>query len=165
MADQNYKIRFKIANSELEIEGDKTFVDEKFTLLLKELRLNPTNFQYQGSNSPEIQNPSTAPQPPSGKIPIKQFIAEKKPSGSLQVAVVIAYYIWKYEGKETFPSDYLKQIWIASGCKPSNNLKQTLIDCKTKHGWIEMPTRGLYKISEHGIYLVESELPIKKGGV
>jgi hypothetical protein len=162
MTEQNYKIRFKIEGSEIEVEGDKNFVDEKFNFLLKELQLRPPPSLTERKSIREAgtfpRDTSTAIQKPN----IKEFIADKKPSGSLQTAVVIAYYLLKYERKDTFVDEDLRKIWIASGCKPSKNLPQTMIDCKTKHGWFELVSRGTYKISDHGIYLVESELPSKK---
>jgi hypothetical protein len=162
MAEQNYKIRFKIGGSEIEVEGDKTFVDEKFSVLLKELKSNPTkeipsepNLQQKTVESISISSPT------GQKLNIKELIANKKPSGALQVAVVVAYYLLRNEGKNTFTDEDLRKIWIASGCKPSKNLLQTMNDCKQKHGWFDLVSRGTYQITDHGLYLVETELPKK----
>jgi hypothetical protein len=163
MTEQNYKIRLKIEGSEIEVEGDKNFVDEKFSFLLKEIRLKlPTPILAErklvGGSDAVHKDPSTVIQKPN----IKVLIAEKKPSGFLQTAVVIAYYLLKYEGKETFIDEDLREIWIASGCKPSKKLPQVMIDCKLEHGWFDRVSRGKYKITDQGIYLVEAELPSKK---
>jgi len=90
---------------------------------------------------------------------IKDFIKEKKPQGALQTTVVLAYYMNKFEGKETFTKDDLKKYWTVSGQKPPKNIWQSAIDGKNRYGWYEEVSKGEYKISPHGIYFVENELP------
>jgi hypothetical protein len=159
MTEQIYKIRLKLGIGELEIEGDKSFVTENLHNLLQELHtrsmINPTPDLKITTNV----EPATLKQTlVSAKPNLKEFVAETKPSGSLKVAVVLAYYLYKFEKKETFIEDDLKRLWIASGLKPTNSYNQTMNDCKKRHGWFDNPERGIYQITEHGIYFVESEL-------
>ncbi len=93
---------------------------------------------------------------------IKEFIKEKKPKGAMQTSVVLAYYLIKYEGKNSFTREDMKKIWAVSGQKPPKNIWQTVIDGKNRYGWYEEVSKGEYKLSPHGIYFVEHELPKEK---
>ncbi len=79
----------------------------------------------------------------------------------MQTAVVLAYYLKKYEGKETFTKEDIKKIWAASARKPPKKIWQSVIDGKNRYRWFEEVSRGKYRLSPHGIYFVENELPKK----
>jgi hypothetical protein len=163
MVEQTYKIRFKTGSSEIEIEGDKIFVEEKLSFLLKEIKSNPTTVNNAEPSTQRKKVESIGASTSAGEKPqIKAFIAEKQPNSGVKIATVIAYYLFKFEGKNTFVDDDIKKLWIASGCKPPKALHQMLIDCKNEKGWFDFVSRGTYKINEHGIYFVEYEMPEKK---
>jgi len=163
MNEKNYKTRVKIGNVEIEVEGDKEFVKEEISSLLKQLKSIPVE-EVRPKEEMEVMTAEKQPVLETGKPPIKEFIDEKRPSKSLQTAVVLAYYLFKFEKRETFKEEDLKKIWIASGVKPPKKMKirQTVTDGKSKYGWFEKVSRGQYKLSPHGVYFVEKELPKKK---
>ncbi len=157
-----YRIRVNLTDKEIEVEGDKDFVKEEIKALLeaiKEISLKPPKSTYSEETS-EIEDVKV--QNIGDKPYIKDFIAQKNPSGSLQTAVTLACYLYKYEGKNTFNKDDIKKIWVASGKKPPKKIWQAVIDGKNRYQWFEEVSRGEYKISPHGIYFVENELPKKK---
>jgi hypothetical protein len=159
MNEQTYKIRVNLSNKEIEVEGDKEFVREEIRVLLKEI--SRTSFEHTIPEEPsdvDISEEQTSEEKPY----IKDFINWKNPNGAIQTAVALAYYLYKYEDKETFNKEDIKKLWIASGQKPPKKIWQAVIDGKNRHQWYEEVSRGVYKISPHGIYFVENELPKKK---
>ena len=156
MEAKTYKIRINLSDGEIEIEGDKEFVKSEIKELLEELYIRYVH-PKEPSQTLKKEEGETQEKPY-----IKEFIKEKNPAGSLQTAVVLAYYLWKYEGKETFTKDDIKKIWIASGQKPPKNIWQSVIDGKNRYQWFEEVSRGEYKLSPHGIYFVENELSKKE---
>lgn len=159
MEGEVYKIRINLQSGEVEVEGDKEFVKTEVKMLLEELQ-KPTSRYVPVKESSQIEKKEE--KEIQGRKPyIKEFIEEKKPSGAMQIAVVLAYYLKKYEGKETFTKEDIKKIWIASGQKPPKKIWQSVIDGKRRHQWYEEVSRGEYELSLHGIYFVENELPKK----
>ncbi|WP_456397554.1 hypothetical protein [Desulfurobacterium sp.] len=163
MEEKTYRIRINLQNGEIEVEGDKEFVRAEVEILIEKLQKLRDPFIKQPSYDREISEIETKkPEIQEKKPHIREFINEKRPSGGLQTAVVLAYYLYKYEGKETFTKEDLKDIWAASGQKPTKKMWQSVIDGKNRYRWYEEVSRGVYKISPHGIYFVENELPKKK---
>lgn len=160
MEEKTYRIKINLKNGEIEVEGDKEFVKAEVEILIEKLR---ESIVKQASYERDISEIVTKkPEIQEKKPHIKEFINEKKPSGGLQTAVVLAYYLNKYEGKETFTKGDLKNIWAASGQRPTKKMWQSVIDGKNRYRWYEEASRGVYKISAHGVYFVENELPKKK---
>ena len=157
MEEKTYKIRINLSDGMIEVEGDKDFVKSEIRELLEEIQKYKAKYIH--SKKLSQVNEIKEEEIQENKLHIKEFIEEKKPSNSLQTAVVLAYYLWKYEGKETFTVEDLKKIWVASGQKPPKRIRQSIIDAKRHHNWFENVSRGAYKLSPHGIYFVENELP------
>lgn len=157
MEEKTYRIRINFRSGEIEVEGDKEFVKAEVEALIEKLQESFIKHpSYEGNIfESETKKPETQEKKPH----IKEFISEKRPSGGLQTAVVLAYYLRKYEGKETFTKEDLKNIWAASGQKPTKKMWQSVIDGKNRYRWYEEVSRGVYKISPHGIYFIEEELP------
>ncbi len=162
MGEKTYRIRINLTNGEIEVEGDKNFVKAETKVLIEELR-KYHNIYIPPKESYPIQQKQKEEMETKEKKPyIKEFIKEKKPSGAMQTAVVLAYYLKKYEGKETFTKEDIKKIWTASGQKPPKKIWQSVIDGKNRYQWFEQVSKGEYKLSPHGIYFVENELPKDK---
>lgn len=160
MEEKTCRIRINLSNGEIEVEGDKDFVKAEIKALLEELRKYPKIYTPSKESYPiqEKEKVETKEKKPH----IKEFIKEKKPSGALQTAVVLAYYLKEYEGKETFTKEDIMKIWTASGQKPPKKIWQSVIDGKNRYQWFEQVSKGECKLSPHGIYFVENELPKKK---
>lgn len=159
MEQKTYRIRVRLQSCEIEVEGDKEFVKEEIRALLEEFQKIHEVFSSQREPAQKLES-----MPEQKKPYIKEFIEEKNPSGAQQTAVVLAYYLKEYEGKETFNKEDIKKIWIASGRKPPRKIWQSVIDGKNRYQWFEEVSRGEYKISPHGIYFVRDELPKKRRG-
>lgn len=160
MENKMYRIKINLQSGEIEVEGDKEFVKTETKELLDRL-------QKLSIRRPPVKETTEIEEVEQGKAEeakpyIKEFIEEKKPKGALQTAVVLAYYLTKYEGKETFTREDMKKMWTVSGQKPPKNIWQAMIDGKNRYGWYEEVSKGEYKISLHGIYFVEHELPKEK---
>ncbi|RKX56108.1 MAG: hypothetical protein DRP29_09895, partial [Thermodesulfobacteriota bacterium] len=159
MEQKTYKIRINLQNGEIEVEGDKEFVETEIKTLLEEFqKLRKVYASLEESAQLEKEQKSILKEK---KPYIKEFVKEKNPSTAQETAVVLAYYLKEYERKETFNAEDIKKIWTASGWKPPKKIWQSVIDGKNRYQWFEEVSRGEYKISPHGIYFVENELPKK----
>ncbi len=159
MEEKIYRIKINLQSGEIEVEGDKEFVKTEIERLLDKLQKRHIKYPL-ARETAEIGKVEEGKF--EGKKPyIKEFIKEKKPNGALQTSVVLAYYLTKYERKETFTKEDMKKMWTVSGRKPPKKIWQAVVDGKNRYGWYEEVSRGEYKISPHGIYFVEHEIPKK----
>jgi len=161
MDEKLFRIKINLSDREIEIEGDKDFIKEELYQLLGELKASEeTKVGTEGTYTPGEPTES------SGKnesIPyIKTFVKEKNPQSAKDTAVVIAYYLYKYKNKPSFDKKTLEEWWRAAGAKPPKHIWQSVIDSKNENKWFELVSKGEYKISTHGIYHVENELPEQK---
>ena len=162
--EYKYRIKINLQSGEIEVEGDKEFVKKEIIELLEKLEtkyIPEKNVQAVSEQSDETKE---LLETEKQKIYIKDFVVQKDPKNAQEAIVVMAYYLSKFENKETFSAEDLKTLWTASGVKvkPPKKMNQAIIDAKNRHGWFDRVKTKIYKINEHGIYFVENELPKKK---
>jgi hypothetical protein len=93
MSDANYRIRYKKGDFEIEVQGDKAWVEGKFEELRKDM---PTQITPPTFLSPQ----TTAPTAVDTKLPssLAEFIKSKgSPSEHTDIEVLCAYWLLKKE--------------------------------------------------------------------
>lgn len=96
MSDSNYRIKYKRGDFEIEVQGDKVWVDNKFDELRKEIPPKSTPQVYPIAPTPAA---ATGEQTLPGSL--VEFIRLKNPSQHTDRIVVFAYWLFK---KENMPS-------------------------------------------------------------
>ena len=161
------RVRIKIGKNELEIEGNEDFVKEEIEKLFEKIewrreekQIEEDSRQVENKKVEENQfNESDKDEVNYEKPYIKDFANDKNPSSNQEKALVLAYYLKKYEGKEKFGVEDIKELWIVSEFKPPKYIKQTLRDVKNKKRWFERVDSGIYELTMHGEHFVKRELP------
>src|SRR5260221_8588414 len=164
----NYKTKIKIGKIEIEVEGDKEHTSSEPLRLFDELQkkniFTKDIFSDAEPKSPFVDGAKSNGQNhfvnlnPGEKPHIKDFIAMKNTGSAYDTTLLLAYYLLKYEGKESFSEEDLKKLWVISGEKPPKAMWQAVIDCKNRKGWYEEVSKGVCKVSPTGIYHVEKEM-------
>lgn len=156
-----YRIKLKLGTTEIEVEGDRDFVEKKFEELF---------------NKVSRPIPQTKPSFEAGlrleKVPFPEFIAEVsrnigKEADDLtgpQKMIVIGYYFYKYEGRDFSYEDVKKATLEArlSGLANPRQYTPELI----RRGYIQEvePAAGekkRFKILRRGIQYVESNFQVE----
>jgi len=157
-AKGNYRVRIKVGDAELDIEGAQRGVVKIVEALSDVLR---------GSRKPPSVNASipaqsATPTPRSFPIDIRSFFAEKAPSSDVEAAAAAAYY-YQYlapqnERSETIDSDSLQQAFrLARRPLPKKTI-YTLTNARNA-GYLDSGgSPGLFRLNPVGYNLVEHTL-------
>lgn len=159
------KVKIELNGIAIEMEGDRVFIENNLQSTIKLLKeellqiagQNIVSLNQKDNNLSENHDVSA-----HKKITLAEFSQQKKPKSAQDAALIIAYYLYKYEGQEEFTADDLKKRWVETKVKPPKNIGQTIIDCAGRKRWFERTQPGKYRITEHGIYAVENLFPKKK---
>lgn len=118
--NQQYRIRVKTDHREIEIESsEKTFVEEKFNALSKQLNMLSSTNAMQGSYT-------------SGKKEsLNEFLGRVKPKSATEYTISIAYFLEKMEGLTEIAFKDIKEGFRRAKF-PHSNPSQALIDAKTQ---------------------------------
>ena len=160
--EKTCRIKLDLNGILIEMEGDKEFIENNLltiTKLLKEDLLQTKN--QLGLINNKLEDNQEEQQATTKKITLTEFCQQKKPKSAQDAALLIAYYLYKYEGQEEFTAEDLRNRWNETKVKPPKNISQTVIDCARKKRWFERTSARKYKITEHGIYDVENLFPKK----
>ena len=156
------RVKIELNGITVEMEGDKIFIENNLQSTIKLLKeeLLPVAsqniaFPNQKDNNLSENHDVSAHK----KITLAEFAQQKKPKSAQDAALIIAYYLYKYEGQEEFTADDIKKRWVETKVKPPKNFSQTIIDCARKKNWFERTKSRKYRITEHGIYTVENQFP------
>jgi len=158
--EPRYRIRVKFGSTEIEVQGDKEFVESKFNELLQSL-------------SKEITAAPEQPKITGERISFPEFIAEKsrnigKDPANLtgpQKMMSIAYYIYKYESRDFSYDD------VAAGASEARlsgltNPRQYTSDL-IKKGYLQEvqcpqeEKKKCFRILRRGIQFIESNFQVE----
>ncbi len=162
--EARYRIRVRFGTTEIEVQGDKEFVEKKYSELFEKL-----------STESPMARPSapTKLEAPVGKTPFPEFIAEKSRSvnkdpddltGS-QKMMVIAYYEYRYRGKD-FSYDDVAASASEARLSGLTNPRQYTSDL-IKKGYLQEvqcpqeEKKKCFRILRRGIQYVESDFQIE----
>jgi len=128
MLEVNYSIKYKKGDLEIEVQGDKAFVEEKFKELL-ELKSVTVSKET-------VSPPSTKPQGETGKrMSLAEFLKTKNPKGHDDKILVFGYFIEKIEGASSFNVDDIKKCYRDAKIPPTKNIP-TYTTLLTKKGYV-----------------------------
>jgi len=100
----------------------------------------------------DLRASSTAPS-------FKDFVAEKQPKNEGEFWTVAAYYLQKLRGISPVTLSHIYTCYAEVKRKPPTAFRQTLINTKNRHGWIEPDDQGNVNVPHRGVVYVEHDLP------
>ena len=157
---ETYRIRLRKANIEIEVEGDKEFVEKHIEELKKELlKITEETPSQEKTVSTIVEREEKELE----DISLAEFYKKKQPKDHNEIVVVFAYWLTVKESKEEFRPKDIEKCYSRIGIKKPTNIPQTMktLASGTKAYLIKTEKRGIYKISMLGKDLVEKELPHK----
>jgi len=145
-----YRVRISIGGLEIEIEGDKEFIEERFSDLSwldKFLeKVKPRESIKQGELIGE-------------KLSFTEYVDEIEPETHLQRFLTIAYYLHKHEGRDMTYDD-VKDYYQRVRWPTPKNLSDVMSDL-IKDGYMEeagkMNGKKAFRILRKGIKYVENK--------
>ncbi len=160
MVEQHYKIRIRRNEVEIEVEGDKEFVEKHIEEFKKELPKIAKE-----SSLKEKPVVSEIPKEKLGleKLSLAEFYKRKQPKGHNETVVVFAYWLTKERNKEEFNSKDILDCYDEARMKKPKNINQHIIKMAAgKKAYLTSGSeKGLHKLILPGEGFVEKELPGK----
>ncbi len=104
---------------------------------------------------------------PDGKISLRQFYADKKPSDQQQMLTVIVYYLYRILGIDKITINYiytgLRELADSGvSVRTPNDISQILRNIAKRKGWIDTSDANSLKTTIRGDNFVEQDLPKPK---
>lgn len=151
MSNENYKMRLKTDNFEIEVQGDKEFVIEKFNELKNGVKSAPTSkIKTEKQDIGEKQLPDTLP-----SFLKKINIPDKDPD----LMAVFAYWLYHKDGLDPINSTDIGDCYNLTRIKKSKNIGQALNRCAGKGYLIKLKEKKnnkvAYRISVDGENFVD----------
>lgn len=157
MKKNDYRVKFKIGDSEVEVEGAEAGVVKIVEALSEALKGLGRDVR---GPSAAIPAPSVASSTRTSSMDIRQFFAEKQPSSDVEAAAVAAYY-YQYladERQETIDPATLKEAFrLAKRPLPAKTIF-TLVNARNA-GYLDSGGEaGHFRLNSVGYNLVEHTL-------
>jgi len=156
MTEQNYRIKIKFGEVEIEAHGDKEFVEKHIGEFRKEMP-RIANELPSKEVTPEIPRERIE----LGKLSIAEFYKEKKPKEDIEAAVTIAYYLTASEKREEFTNREIEDEAKKLGYKLSNPADTLKKAASGKKAYVRKIEKGKWTLTLEGKRFVEEELPRK----
>lgn len=156
MLEANYSIRYKKGDIEIEVQGDKEFVEEKFKELLE--------FKSVTVSEETVSPPSTKSQERTGKrMSLAEFLKTKNPKGHDDTILVFGYFIEKIEGASLFNVDDIKKCYRDAKIPPTKNIP-TYTTILTKKGYVmdagdKKDNKKAWVLTKSGEEYIEALIP------
>ena len=153
------RIKIRKGEAEIEVEGDKDFVEKHIEELKNELSKFSRKIPVEGGSVETIKKTNGELE----NISLAEFYKLKDPKDHNETTMVFAYWMIEKENKEEIrPKDIYKCYSKIGVPKPANipDIMKTLASGRKAY-LIKTERRGFYKISTLGRDLIEKELPRK----
>lgn len=115
MLETHYLMRYKKGELEIEVQGDKAFVEEKFKELLE---LKQEKLQKETTSPPPIQISSET----GKKMSVAEFLKSKNPKGHDDKILVFGYFVEKVERSSSFNVDDIKRCYLQAKTPVTKNI-------------------------------------------
>ena len=169
MVESTYRIRIKDGTTELEIAGDKRFVQRSFkeikALLNKHFRSNLIQVERK-SRRKRKPGPKPKISPPKErtdmrKMSLQEIFKVKNPKRENQRVLLLAYYLNKVTGKREFKIKDLKPLYDELKLEVPKNLGYFLrsMSSEDKGLLVQGRKQGRFKITEKGIDFIYEKIP------
>lgn len=165
MNGQNYKLKLCVNGIEIEVAGDKEFVEKKFNEL-KEAYFNKNNQNIVGARVEYSEKDKSIGN--KKNMSIIEFVNSKKPkSTATELMPVLVYYAKHYKNMNQFNKVDVKSLYRESDNirKQPQNIYQAILDISRNYGYFEKvpKAKGYFRLTETpGEHLVETKLPKDK---
>ncbi|MDY6985710.1 MAG: hypothetical protein SVE93_04825 [Candidatus Thermoplasmatota archaeon] len=161
MTDQNHRIRIKRGEVEIEVEGDKEFVEKHIEEFKKEI----PNIAKELSPKEKLIPPQEV-SPEENELEglsLAEFYKQKQPKDFNETAVVFAYWLTKKEGKEEFKASDIGACYDEVRMPKPKNITQHILALASgkKAQLAKGSKKGYYKLTSTGKDFVKKELPRK----
>jgi len=154
MSEQNYRIRIKVGEVEMEAEGDKDFVEKHIEEFKKEM---PGIVKELPSGGVTAEIPREKAELEGRSL--AEFYKHKGPKGDVEVAMTIAYYLTAFEKREGFTNQEIKESAAKLGHKLTNVADTLKRAASGKKAYVNNVTTGTWTLTVEGRNFVERELP------
>lgn len=156
MLEANYSIKYRKGDLEIEVQGDKVFVEEKFKELLT---LKPVETQKQ-STSP----PSSQPLDEVGKkISLAEFLKTKNPKSHGDKILAFGYFLEKAKGFSSFNLDEIESCYMEARLPKTKNfspyITQLVRDGVLMDAAEKKDNKKAWTLTESGLKYVEGLTP------
>lgn len=158
MTEQNYRIRIKLGEVEIEAEGDKEFVEKHIEEFKKEMpKIAKELPSKEKTVIPETQKEKVELE----GLSLAEFYKQKKPKDHNETAVVFAYWLTKKKKKEEFKTKDITACYDEARIPKPKNVTQHIqaVASGKKAQLTPGSKRGYHKLTLTGEEFVEKELP------
>jgi len=159
MTEQNYRIRIKLGEIEIEAEGDKEFVERHIEEFKKEMPKIANELPSKEKTViPETQKEKVE----SERLSLAEFYGKKNPKTDVEVALTVACYLSFHDKKNEFTNKEIKEEAEKIGYKITNIAHTLKEAAKGKKAYlVRSGKKGSWQITGEGKRFVEKELPRK----
>lgn len=154
MNEVNYKLKVVKNGIEIEVGGDKDFVEKKFKELVNEYfgKLDKSNINQENNKSKTNQE----------EISLIDFVNQKNPkSTATELMPVLVYYAEHFEGVKQINESDVKNLYRRYDIsKRPKNIYQAILDINRNKGYFESvpKAKGYFRLTEAGEHFVEVKL-------
>jgi hypothetical protein len=158
MVEQNYRIRIKFGEVEIEAEGDKDFVEKHIEEFKKEMPRIAKELP-----SKEVTQEISGKRVELERLSLAEFYKQKQPKDHNETIVVFAYWLTKREKQQEFTPKAIEACYSQIAITKPANVPQFMKTLASgKKAYLQRgDRRGQYKLSMTGEEFVEKELPRK----
>lgn len=142
------RVRLIVNGNEIEVEGDRAFVQEQLDKYIHLLERN---------TAPPVseRSPATATQQPAKPLTPAEYVRRAQPSGGKETLLVLASYIERFQAKPDFSIQELNEVASQAKLKDIHNQYFSLA---TKDGLLRNTGKGRYALSLSGEDLVRTRV-------
>jgi len=162
MTEQKYRIRIKLNEVEIEVEGDREFVEKHIEEFKKEMSKSIRELPPKEKMTP----PETSKDKSELEgLSLAEFYKQQQPKDYNEQVVIFSYWLTKKEGKLEFEPKDIDNCFAKTAIDKPKNIPQYMkvLSGGKKAYLTKGDKRGQYKLSITGRNFVEKELPSKNG--
>ncbi|PNR87541.1 hypothetical protein X925_08890 [Petrotoga sp. 9T1HF07.CasAA.8.2] len=157
MSEQNYRVRIKNGEVEIEAEGDKEFVEKH----IKELKEEVLKFAKESPPKENSSTPEISTENELEKLSLVEFYKQKQPKDHNETVLVFAYWLTKRKKKEEFKTKDITACYDEVRIRKPKNTSQNVQNGVKKALLTIGSENSYYKLTLSGEEFVEKVLPRK----
>jgi hypothetical protein len=152
-----YRIKLRRGDFEIEVQGDKEYVESKFRELL-DTQPFPKTAQPLTTQPKSLSTDGTKP------LSLREFVDQFNTKAHMDFILIIGYYLEKYRGQDSFTVSDIKSAYTEMREKLTNagpfitqNVRKGfLMEAPQKEG----VKKAMYSLTRKGIQFIESGLSL-----
>jgi hypothetical protein len=152
-----YRLKFRRGDYEIEVQGDKEYVDKKFQELL-DAQFPSKTIQPLSTPSKQVQGDGLRP------LSLREYVDQFNTKAHMDYVLLIAYYLEKFRSQESFTATDIRNAYAEMREKLTNagpfilqNVKKGfLMESPSKEG----AKKATYSLTRKGMQFIENGLSI-----